>query len=1023
MMLKPMTAIVLCWLFAIRLDAVVAKPIEVFPPRDPSFRQSLNGDWSFKYLPVLKAGADADFFKPGFEVSMWKKIPVPANWELHGFAEPHYALELKDGLGLYRRMFRVPATWREGRRVCLRFEGVAYGFEAWVNGTKIGTSSASAYNPHTFDITEALQSDPQADNVLAVQVTTKPLGYEFDVNDDWALSGIYRDVTLFSVPVTHVQDVTTRTKLTTDGATEFTVSVQLNQPGGAVRGSLISPNGKVVSEFDLSHRTNGLYAATVRVAQPQLWTAETPALYRLQLALMENGKMRQEIGERIGLREISIADGVLRLNGRPVKLRGVNHHDISPEHGRAITEAEMRRDLELMKRGNVNFVRTAHYPPNQRFIELCDELGFYVMDEVAIGKGEEHLNKKSHRENIMARVAPTITRDKNRPSVIIWSIGNENPIAEVLLEAGRRAKELDPSRPICFPTIGSYFEKNHERFPAFVDLYAPHYPGNTTLRRFARSLKRPTILTEYAHALGLATDRIQDQWDIIQQSPVMAGGAVWMFQDQGILRSVDQPVDRAKSTDSVWLDQTRFYDTHGNDGCDGIVYSDRTPQTDFWQVRKVYSPIQIAEKSAGVKAGAQEISLTVENRHDFRALAGMRLGWSLRRNGAEIQYGEAALKAAAREPETVRIPVNIPADPGGDVLALKVWCVDESGLQITERVVRLEFAGARRDAWTANLPTAGRPGVAENAAEITVAFPQWTLVLERATGSLTVRDLAGRVLVAGIYPHPGRKLTMTEGRSAGRSATWRMSTLTKLEAPEIKVTQEAATVRLTVSGRYPRPQLPSETNEVKRADEPLDQMDQPVQQQETEGESFVGGYTAEIAANGAINIRYDYAPTKAKGTLTEAGLSVVLPAEATEFRWVGQGPYAGYPGKDRLNEFGLFHLNRDDLHFQGNRRETELALLTTAAGAGVALVTTPADVAIERAGDKVFLSHNAVISSLGNKGTTPETTVDAAKTARITGSFTLVPLGEKWPAPLPRWFGEPAGAKEVFRPFYHSYDQ
>src|SRR6478672_794293 len=185
-----------------------ARPANVLPIRADGFTESLNGDWSFKYIPGKDSGSDSDFSKPEFDASSWKKISVPSNWELKGFAEPKYALELEDGLGLYRRTFRVPAGWRDGRRVCLRFEGVAFGFEAWVNGREIGKSSASAYNPNTFDITDAID----AENTLAVRVATQPPGYEFDVNDDWALSGIYRDVTLFSVPATHFTDLTTRTK-------------------------------------------------------------------------------------------------------------------------------------------------------------------------------------------------------------------------------------------------------------------------------------------------------------------------------------------------------------------------------------------------------------------------------------------------------------------------------------------------------------------------------------------------------------------------------------------------------------------------------------------------------------------------------------------------------------------------------------------------------------------------------------------------------------------------------------------
>ncbi|MYN06782.1 glycoside hydrolase family 2 TIM barrel-domain containing protein [Pseudoduganella aquatica] len=1010
--------------------ASAATSASAYPSSEAAYTRSLNGNWSFKYLPSLEIGADGGFAAPQFDASAWATIPVPANWELKGFAEPSYADELKDGLGLYRRSFRVPADWR-GRRAFLRFEGVAFGYEVWVNGKKAGESSASAFNRHTFDVSALLLPDSNADNVLAVRVTTKPHGFEFDLNDDWSLSGIYRDVTLFSLPAAYLQDYSTKTRLLDGGAAELTVQAELSQSDADVRAVLLAPDGRTVGEFSLPRSGDAHRAGVIRIAAPRLWTAETPSLYRLRLTVSAGGKTLQTVEERIGLREVSIANGVLLLNGRPIKLRGVNHHDLDAKTGRAVTEAQMRQDLALMKQGNVNFVRTSHYPPHPRLLELCDELGFYVMDEVAIGHGEKNLEKPDYRDAILARVVPTIARDKNRPSVLIWSIGNENPITDAEMEAGRIAKRLDPTRPITYPKIGSYFAKNYERIPDFVDLYSPHYPSNATLAGYAQKLKRPTILTEYAHALGLATDRIQVQWDIIQANPVFAGGAIWHFHDQGLLRASSRPVDTGKPTQTAWLDQYHHYDTHGLDGADGLTYADRTPQVDFWQMRKVYAPVQFAERSAAVRPGAQEIALTVENRYDFRALRGVKLLWALQRNGKSIQQGSQALSAAARGQQTVRIPVSVPAGTDGDVLALHARAVDEQGLQINERTVRLDLAGAR-SGWTASLPSQGEPEVNESADGVTVALPQWTLSVQRASGELTIRDRAGKVLVAGIYPHSGRKPTMAEALRAKTSPLWLSSTLTSLEQPVVKVEQGGGKVRLAVSGRYPLHDEAAARFAAIQAAAPAAGADDLLPGASGAASAsklgsgkggLAGGYQLEIAANGSIAVSYDYASFDAVGSMSEAGLSVLAPAGTDEFRWIGQGPYAGYPGKDRLNEFGLYHLNRADLRFQGNRRETELAVLSSAGGAGFALATPAADVAVERNGDGTLLSHNALIASPGNKGTTPEIAIPLDAPRRIAGSFTLLPVSDAWPSPLVRWFGKPVAAKDVFKPFVHSYDQ
>ncbi len=928
---------------------------------------------------------------------------MPANWELEGFAEPRYGSGLEDGLGLYRRTFRIPEMWREGGRVCLRFEGVAYGFEAWVNGQKVGASSASAYNPHTFDVTDAISSDPGAENVLAVKVTTKPRAFRFDLYDDWSLSGIFRDVTLFSVPATHIQDVTTRTTLLEDGTAKLSVAVTVNTRGAEIRGTLFAPDGATVGEFLLPRQTeSSRHEAAVEVPAPRLWTAETPALYRLRLALSVEGRSLQTIEERIGLRQVSIVDGVLLLNGRPLKLRGINHHDLDPETGRAITEDQMRRDLELMKKGNVNFVRTAHYPTHTRFLELADELGFYVLTEVSIGNGDGRaLNDPAFRPNLLARVKATITRDKNHPSVVMWSIGNENRMNEGELAAGRLAKELDPTRPLCIPKTGVTFAENRDKFPEYVDVFAPHYPTSDDMRAWAATLKRPLILTEYAHAQGLAADRIESQWEIIRSSPRYAGGSIWHFHDQGILRRSKAPVDPDEYTFYAWVDKNRYYDTHQGDGADGIVYADRTPQTDFWQMRKVYSPVQILEDSAEVKPGRQEIAVTVENRHDFRALDGMRLAWALRRNGEAVQSGEVPLAASSHERERVDIPVTILPDATGEVLALELRCIDETGRQITERALRLDLAEAPRDAWLSSLPAAGELSVSETPDQVNIRHPHFSVSVARPGGELIIRDRDGRTLVSGIYPHPGRMRLMVERRGGDESrfGFWPFAKLTQLQNHEIKATRQGASVRLSVSGRYPRPNDPEQ--------------------------ALLGGYEVEIAPNGVLTISYRYQPSgAADGNFAEAGLSVAVPRELSEFRWVGAGPYSGYPGKDRLNEFGLFHLNREDLHFHGNRRQTELALLTSAEGVGMALVTSAADVCVERDQDQTLLSHNAVISSPGNKtgGNPPEKMVEVRETPEIAGTFTLVLLGESWPEALVKRFGRPAPAKEVFRPFFHSYD-
>jgi beta-galactosidase len=347
-------------------------------------------------------------------------------------------------------------------------------------------------------------------------------------------------------------------------------------------------------------------------------------------------------------------------------------------------------------------------------------------------------------------------------------------------------------------------------------------------------------------------------------------------------------------------------------------------------------------------------------------------------------------------------------------------------LQINERTMVLEQQGAQRPAWTSSLKEQGAPVLAQHASEMTITTAQWVLAVQRASGKVTVRDRTGRLLVDGIYPHTGRKPTMAEALGAKKSGLWLSSIATALESPVVVAQEREGGVQLSISGTYrlPAVQDTAQANAGPAAPDDLipdaGKADKAIPVQERR---VTGGIQLQITRNGAIQISYDFTPVHGDGHLSEAGLSVVAPPGMAEFRWIGQGPYAGYPGKDKLNEFGLYHLNRADLRFQGNRRGTELALLTDGPGAGFALSVAASDVAVERAGDTTLLSHNAVIGGLGNKGTSPETSLAVEKVGHFAGAFTLVPLTGPWPGALTRWFGQPGAAKDVFQPYYHSYDQ
>jgi beta-galactosidase len=397
-----------------------------------------------------------------------------------------------------------------------------------------------------------------------------------------------------------------------------------------------------------------------------------------------------------------------------------------------------------------------------------------------------------------------------------------------------------------------------------------------------------------------------------------------------------------------------------------------------------------------VKPGAQPVALHVENRFDFRSLTGMKLVWTLQENGASRATGALPLAAKARQSEIVTVPVTLPAGAEGGVWTLAVRCVDENGASPNDRTVRLEVAGAKDllAQLRGGLTEAGLK-FAEAADQVSVALPQFTLSVVRTTGAITLTQLDGRTLPLDLGIHVGRRFTMAETLRSKGGAVWAAETSANQHCTLVEAAKVAEGVRLRFQDSYTRAEAPEQ--------------------------SIAGEHTLLVRTDGTIDVSYDYHPVKATGALLEAGIA--FRTAASEFRWIGQGPYAGYPGKDRLNEFGLYHLNREDLYFSGNRRGVECAVASAPDGRGFALLCPAGDVAVEAVDGGFVLSHNALLSGRGNKGVGPESPLNADQIERIAGGFTLVPLGPEWPEPLLRWFGQPGQPVSVFKPFYRSYDQ
>ena len=491
--------------------------------------------------------------------------------------------------------------------------------------------------------------------------------------------GIHRDVTLFPVPHTHLSDLTVTTRI--NGEVEVATQVANATKQTTINYEIYDALGHLVS-------TGG------SVPNPQLWTAETPYLYTLSVYLKEKGKTLQTFKQKIGFREVSIDGNILKVNGQSVKLRGVTCHATDPVTVKVVSEELTRKDMRLMKEASVNYIRTSHYPREPRFYELADSLGFYVVNEVAMGsRGEKNLSKFDYQDIMRTHVAATMPRDKNHPSVIVWSIGNENPLPKSCQALGEYAKTFDPTRPICYPQKGSYFRSvGFENFPQVADVYAPHYPTTSQLRDYYTQTDRPLIFTEYCHTLGISFEDHDRQWEIIERTPGIAGGSVWEWVDQGMPFTKKGGGSKWR-TDGSERDQRVFttmdggFEMKGNFGTDGLLYADRTPLPNYYELQHNYARAFVSSVEGN--------RLNITNRFDFLNLKdNVTFYWTLTNNRDTVARGAFSPDCAPRS--TATYILALPAQTGLALLHFDI--VDAQGHRFLQQSfvlqkTALEWAG------------------------------------------------------------------------------------------------------------------------------------------------------------------------------------------------------------------------------------------------------------------------------------------------------------------------------------------
>lgn len=874
------------------------------PPSQSPWYLSLNGMWKFRWS-ARPDDRPLDFWKPEADVSAWKETPVPSDWMFQGYDYPiyvnssyEYAVNPRppfvphdhNPVGSYRRTFTVPAGW-EGMNVFLHFGGVKSFFYVWVNGEKLGFSKDSK-TPAEFDITRRLKP---GENVLAVEVYRWSDGSYLECQDFWRLAGIERDVYLTAEPRVFLWNFWARAGLDgsyREGRLDLSVLVMPDERPESQKAferaslsafvTLFDPAGKkVLGEWAESYDKEGsweVFGLKRPIPGVRRWSAETPDLYRLVVELKDSkNKTVEAVTAKIGFRTSEIKDGRLLVNGMPVLLKGVNRHEHDPWTGHIISEASMRQDIELMKRSNINAVRTCHYPDDPLWYDLCDEYGLYLIDEANIeshgmGYGPESLAKDPAWETAhLDRVERMYERDKNHASIIIWSLGNEAGDGVNFEKAYAWLKKADPTRPV-------QYERAELR--AHTDIYCPMYESIEGMLKYVeKKPTRPLIQCEYAHSMGNSTGNLQDYWDAIEGHDQLQGGFIWDWVDEGFAAK------NAKG-EPFWAYGGDYgppdAPSDQNFCCNGLVAPDRTPHPALFEVKKVYQNVKLS--AADLTAGL----IGVQNGYAFIGLGRFDLGWEIVASGKALASGTLRCPAVAPGAgATVRLPLpRFQARPGVEyflnlsVRAREAWAGVPQGHAVASEQFPLAPA-VKAEAEAAG--TSRPPLTVENGPRfLRVLGGDFAVRFDRLTGDLDSFVHEGTELIgAGIEPNYWRAPTDNDfgNQMPRRLDVWRQASLyrdlTALEA------RETAPGRVTVTVAY----------------------------------ALAGGQASQILeyavdGDGAIALRSTLAP-KAGVKLPElprVGIKLALPAAFDRVAWYGRGPFENYRDRKTAAFVGLYDM-------------------------------------------------------------------------------------------------------------------
>lgn len=909
--------------------------------KNESFRQNLNGLWKFQYARNL-AEAPAGFEAEDFDCKGWEDIRVPAHIQMEGYDKPQYvnvqypwdgheAIEPGEiptqfnPVASYVKYFTVPENM-QGKRLFVSFQGVESGFALWCNGSYVGYSE-DTFTPSEFELTSYLK---EGENKLAVQVFKWTSGSWCEDQDFFRFSGIFRDVYLYSIPDTHVSDIRIKTILN-DTYDRGNLEIVLEAIGNGKVELILTRQGEEAARTEVEIKDGQSTVVELTIEQPALWSAEQPNLYNLMIQVTDDQEQLQElIPQRVGFRRFAIEDGIMKLNGKRIVFKGVDRHEFSSRRGRVPNHDELLRDIVTMKRNNINAIRTSHYPNDSALYALCDEYGLYLIDECnmethgmwdMVGRGVWPIEKalpgdrQEWKDLLLDRVNSMYQRDKNHPSIIIWSCGNESFGGSVIYEMSKLFHALDDTRLVHYEGVC-----NDRRYNDTSDMESRMYPSAAYVKDFLqKDRSKPYLLCEYTHAMGNSCGGMHKYTDLTDEEPLFQGGFIWDYIDQSIYHK-DRYGKEVLGYGGDFDDRPCDYNFSGN----GIAYGgERMPSPKMQEVKFNYQNISIQ---------IQDDQFTVINKNLFTNTDVYDCKISLMLDGRQIADTKVDIGVEPLSQQTYQLPRWRYLTPWSKE---EPWMATDAG----EYVVTVSFVLKEDTLWAQRgHEVAFGQGIYEIEAP-QQRKPQSYMKVTDGTYNLGIKgehfevlfDKGGKGLVSYVYggremikaiPKPNFWRAPTDNDNGNqmpfRYAQWKLASMYQLNGipgskePNPVIVQE--TDKVTVTYTYYLPTTPESSCEV----------------------------TYTVTGDGTVHTALSYDPPKGIHDMPEFGMLFKFDADYENLTWYGYGPAETYCDRERGGKLGIYQNKVADNIAQylvpqecGNHTHVRRASVTDNLGRGI----------------------------------------------------------------------------------------